>query len=91
MVLCREQETRDGENTQSWGALLRATAAASLKKRWRRKDSPALAPKSWPKTLVLDVAHFQRELLQHVVLSCLVVIHTYMATHTPAWDAAQLI
>lgn len=40
-------------------------------------DAPALAPKSWPRTLVLHVAHFQRELLQHAALSCLVVIHTH--------------
>lgn len=54
-------------------------------------NSPALAPKSWPRTLILHVAHFQRELLQYMVLSCLLVIHAYMATHTPARDAAQLI
>lgn len=51
-------------------------------------NSPALDPKSWPRTLVLHAAHFQRV---HMALSCLVVIHTYMANHTPAQDAAQLI
>lgn len=47
-------------------------------------NSPALAPKSWPRTVILHVAHFQRELLQHTVFSCLLVTHAYVATHTPA-------
>lgn len=49
-------------------------AAIHLQKGWRRRHGGLQgflgSPKIWPRTLDLDAAHLQRELLEHTALSC---------------------